>query len=69
MVSMSYLSTNFLCAVIIIAVIIIFAIMCVCALYSIAKLHSDLNRIADEIKFLREDMPELNNRTTNTEQD
>lgn len=51
-------------------VIIIFAVLCVCALYSIAKLHSDLNRIAEEIKFLRrrDDMIELNNRTTNTEQ-
>ena len=53
------------------AVIIIFAILCVCALYSIAKLHSDLNRIAEEIKFLRrrDYMIELNNRTMNTEQD
>jgi hypothetical protein len=57
------------------AIIIIFAIMCVCALYSIAKLHSDLNRIAsdlnriaEEIKFLR-NMIGLNNRTTNTGQD
>ncbi len=51
------------------AIIIIFAILCVCALYSIAKLHSDLNRIAEEIKFLRkrDDMIELNNRATNTE--
>lgn len=52
-------------------IIIIFAILCVCALYSIAKLHSDLNRIAEEIKFLRrrDDMIGLNNRATNTEQD
>ena len=34
-------------------IIIIFAILCVCALYSVAKLHDDLNRIAEEIKFLR----------------
>lgn len=53
------------------AILIIFAILCVCALYSIAKLHSDLNRIAEEIKFLRrrDDMIELNNRSTNTGQD
>ena len=71
MVSMSYLSTNFLCAVVIIVVIIIFAILCVCALYSIAKLHSDLNRIAEEIKFLRrrDDMIELNNRSNGAGQD
>lgn len=52
------------------AIIIIFAILCICALYSIAKLHSDLNRIAEEIKFLRrrDDMIELNNRSANTEQ-
>ena len=52
------------------AILIIFAILCVCALYSIAKLHSDLNRIAEEIKFLRrrDDMIELNNRAMNTEQ-
>lgn len=54
-----------------IAIIIIFVILCICALYSIAKLHSDLNRIAEEIKFLRrrDDMIELNNRTMNTEPD
>lgn len=54
-----------------IAIIIIFAILCVCALYSIAKLHSDLNRIAEEIKFLRrrDDMIELNNRSTSTGKD
>lgn len=53
------------------AIIIIFAILCVCALYSIAKLHSDLNRIAEEIKFLRrrDDVTELNNRVTSTEKD
>ena len=53
------------------AIIIIFAVLCVCALYSVAKLHDDLNRIAEEIKFLRrrDDMIELNNRASNTEQD
>lgn len=53
------------------AIIIIFAILCVRALYSVAKLHDDLNKIAEEIKFLRrrDDMIELNNRETSTEQD
>ena len=53
------------------AVIIIFAILCVCALYSIAKLHSDLSKIAEEIKFLRrrDDIIELNNRSTGAGQD
>lgn len=52
-------------------VIIIFAVLCVCALYSVAKLHDDLNKIAEEIKFLRrrDDMLELNNRASNTEQE
>lgn len=51
----------------ILVIIIIFVALCVCALYSVAKLHSDLNKIAEEIKFLkrRDDMIELNNMVQN----
>ena len=45
------------------AIIIIFAILCVCALYSVAKLHDDLNRIAEEIKFLRREDDMIQNNT------
>ena len=38
---------------VIIIIIIIFVALCVCALYSVAKLHSDLNKIAEEVKSLR----------------
>lgn len=44
-------------------IIIIFAILCVCALYSVAKLHDDLNRIAEEIKFLRRGDDMIQNNT------
>lgn len=44
-------------------IIIIFAILCVCALYSVAKLHDDLNRIAEEIKFLRREDDMIQNNT------
>lgn len=51
-------------------IIVFFIVQCIRALNAVAELHSDLNKIAEEIKFLRrrDDVIELNNRTANTEQ-
>ena len=48
-------------------IIVFFIVQCIRALNSVAELHNDLNKIAEEIKFLRrgDDAIELNNMIQN----
>lgn len=62
--------TVILLGLLLLGIVVFFIVQGIRALNAAAELHNDLNRIAEEIKFLRrrDDVIEFNNRSTNTEQ-